>query len=220
MREPPTRRARYHDNTIVRQLPQDPSSEILVDHHSAAGPVITTVRGSLLVSAIERLKAYGHHERYLEKLPKALHDEMQFSLAMSRLPVELLVEHCRACDTLELSDAELLQLGSQTASSMAQAMLGALLRTAGTTPLTVLGQTARIYERLFEGGSCMVYRTGPKDVCIEQSGNPLAPSRYFRTTAQGFYKSLAEMFSKTAYVKAARARHSPALAFAIELSWV
>lgn len=206
-------------NTVSHQFGA-PTREVIVEHHSPAGPLITSVRGSLLVTAIERLKECGHFERYLTKLPARYHEQMLYALAVSWVPVELMMEHCKACDDLCLSDAELVQLGSETARTMSRAMLGTMLRTAGISPLLALASLGRVWDRIYIGGSCTVLRTGPKDVFLEQNGNLLAGSRYLRIASQGFFKSLAELFSTKAYVKAARPRQPSPLAFALEGSWV
>ena len=197
------------------------SSEVVaVDHRSAKGPVVSAVRGSLLASAVERLKVFGHYERYVALLSPALREKVVFSLAMSWLPVDLLVQHCQVCDELMLTDVELQELGGQTASSMTRVMLGSMARNVGMTPWLALGSAGRVYDRIYEGGAVSVTRLGPKDLRLEQVGNPLAQSRYFRLTARGFYKSLCEMFCKKAYVKPARGTDSGRDSYAFAISWV
>lgn len=193
---------------------------ILVDHRSAKGPTVSAVRGSLLVSAIERLKACGYHDRYLAVLSPTLREKVSFSLAMSWLPIELVIQHCQACDELVLSDAELQALGGETASSMARVMLGSLARNAGMTPLVALGSAGRVYDRIYEGGGVSVTRLGPKDLRLEQIGTRLAASRYFRVTTQGFYRSLCELFCKKAYVAPARGVDRGPDSYAVTVSWV
>lgn len=201
------------------QLEDFSAEECVVDHRSEQGPEVLLVRGSLLVSAIDTLKSCGHFERYLAKLPASQHDAMLYTLAMSWLPLAQMLMHCQACDELSLSDAELVRLGSASANSIAHALLGSLLRTTGMSPLTALSAYGRVYDRLFQGGGCMVLRTGPKDLRLEHLGNPLGASRYHCLSTQGFYKSVTELFAKRAYVKAARTQQ-PGASFAIEISWV
>ena len=196
------------------------SSEILVEHRSSQGLLLTAVRGSFLVSAVERLKESPHAERYMAALSPELRDQINFSLAMSWVSLDLLGEHCRVCDDLMLTDSELLELGGQTATSMSRQLLGTLLKTAGATPFTALSQLSRVYDRVLQGGAVSAFRVGPKDLQIEHLGNRLSASRYFRQTAYGFYRSLAELFSKKAYVKAARPRATSEHAFAMLISWV
>lgn len=197
------------------------STEVaVVDHHSAKGPLVNAVRGSLLVSAVERLKACGYYERYVAVLSPVLREKLLFSLAMSWLPTDLVLQHCLACDELMLTDAELLALGGQTANSISRVLLGSLARTAGMTPWLALGSAGRVYDRIYEGGGISVTRLGPKDLRVEQTGNPLAASRYFRVTAQGFYGSLCELFCKKAYVKPIRASDAARDSYAFAISWV
>jgi hypothetical protein len=194
--------------------------ERLVDHVSAKGPVITAFRGTLLAVAIERLKQCGHYERYEAMLPPAQREAILCSLAMSWIPIELISAHSDTCEQLNLSDAELIELGGQAANSIVRSLFSSLLRASGTSPWVAIKAADRMWDRLHEGGGIMVVRTGPKDVYVEQHGHPLAGSRYYRTTARGFYKSLAELFSSKVYVKAAPPRHPGKLAFALEVSWV
>jgi hypothetical protein len=103
---------------------------------------------------------------------------------------------------------------------MSRAMLGTMLRMTGISPLVAIGSLGRVWDRVYTGGSCTVLRTGPKDLFLEQNGNPLASSRYLRIASQGFFKSLTELFSAKAYIKAARPRQPGPLAFALRGSWV
>lgn len=200
--------------------PEQTRGERLIDHVSAKGPVIQAFRGSLLAAAIERLKECGHYERYEALLPPREREAILCSLAMSWIPTELISVHSETCERLNLSDAELIELGGQAATSLVRSLFSSLLRASGTSPWGAIKSIDKMWDRLHEGGGILVVQTGPKDVYVEQHGHPLASSRYYRTTARGFYKSLAELFSSKAYVKSADPRHSSKLAFAMEVSWV
>jgi hypothetical protein len=197
-----------------------PSDEVVVDHTSSKGPVVRTMRGTLLATSIARLKETGHYERYLAELPSASSDAILYALPMSWVPIELMLTHCHACDRLELSHEILMQLGSQTASTIMQTFFQKLLHASGLSPWVAMESIGRLWDRIHEGGAVTLIRKGPKDVYIEQRGNPLASSRYFTTGAQGFYNSLAELFSNKAYVRAVKPRQADANSFAFVVSWV
>lgn len=194
--------------------------ERLVDHVSPKGPIIQAFRGSLLAAAIERLKQCGHFERYEALLPPAQREAILCSLAMSWIPTDLISAHSETCERLNLSDAELIELGGEAANSIVRSLFSSLMRVSGTSPWVAIKSIDKMWDRLHEGGGILVVQTGPKDVYVEQHGHPLAASRYYRTTARGFYKSLAELFSSKAYVKPAAPRHGSKLAFAMVVSWV
>jgi hypothetical protein len=193
--------------------------EVVVDYRSPGGPVVKSVRGVLLLSYVERLKAYGHYDRYLAAIPEAPRERLLYTTAMSWVPVELAMFHFAACDGLALTEDELQEHGSKTAGSMGPAMLGTLLRAVGTTPLTALTALGRVWDRIHEGGSCYAVQTGPKDLHLEQRGNPMVSSRFYRISGQGFYRALAEFFCKRAYVKSARPELVDPLSYAVEISW-
>jgi hypothetical protein len=194
--------------------------EVVVDYHSPGGPRIRSVRGVMLLSYTERLKAFGHYDRYVAALPADRRDELLYTTAMSWVPAELAMLHFAACDSLALDEQELLEHGGKTASSVGPSMLGTLLRAVGTTPLTALTAVGRVWDRIHEGGSCYAVQTGPKDLHMEQRGNPMAHSRFYRISGYGFYRALAELFCTKAYVKPARPALADALSYAVEISWV
>jgi hypothetical protein len=194
--------------------------EIVVDHTSPQGPVVLSVRGSLVVTFLRSLREGGYFDQYVELLPAEHREALVQASAVSWLPIDLVVEHCRACDQLGLSESQLLALGASTAEGMATTTLSALMRTAGATPLTMMSTSfARVWDRTFEGGRVSVRRNGPKDCVLEFSGMPLASSPYYRLTSRGFYQALAARLSKSAYANLVRTS-SPATSLAIALSWV
>jgi len=198
--------------------------EVVCDHVSSAGPTVTHVRGTVLVSSLLTLKAAGHYDRYVELLPREWHEPVLFALASSWLPIELGLVHYQTCEALALDNHELTQIGELLATRYADTFLGTILqktRDAGVNaPWIALRAQPRIWERMYMGGGVKIYRTGPKDALGEFSGLPLARFRYFRVAFAGYYQGLANMFVRSAYVTAARPMNPGGDTFAITGSWV
>jgi hypothetical protein len=197
-----------------------PAGEVLVDYLSPLGPRLTALRGVMLMSYVERLKERGHLDRYSAALSEADRVRLTYITAMSWVPVDLALAHFAACDALNFGERELVEQGGESARTMGPAMLGTLLRAVGTSPLSALSALGRVWDRIHQGGACVAIHIGPKDLFIEQQGNPLSSSRFYRLSGQGFYKSLAELFCTRAYVKAARPTQQDGRAFAVTISWV
>lgn len=196
------------------------NGELLVDHQSPTGGPITAVRGALLLSYIERLKARGYYERYVELLAPESRDQVLYMTAMSWVPIELAWVHFEACDRLDFADVETIEQGYLAAKASAPVMLGTLFRGVGLTPVDAVRALGRVWDRIHVGGGCLALQTGPKDVYIEQRGNMGARSRFYRTAGMGFYRGLAEVFCKRAYVRPAAPRVEDRDRFAVTISWV
>jgi hypothetical protein len=194
--------------------------ELVVDHRSANGAVVRSFRGALLMAYIERLKAQEHYPRYLAALSTVHREELTCITALSWVPAELVLAHFEACDGLDLPEREVVEQGYLAGKSASPVMLGTLVRLTGLTPLTALHALGRVWDRIYEGGTCIALRTGPKDVFIEQRGNPAARSRFYRLAGRGFYRALAEVFCTRAYVRDERSRTPGPHAFAVTVSWV
>jgi hypothetical protein len=196
------------------------NGELLVDHESPTGGPITAMRGALLLSYLERLKARDYHARYVELLPAQWREQILYMTAMSWVPVELAWVHFETCDRLDLADVETIEQGYLAAKAAAPVMLGTLFRAAGLTPVGAVRALGRVWDRIHVGGGCIALQTGPKDIYIEQRGNMGARSRFYRTAGMGFYRGLAEAFCKRAYVRPAPTRADDPDRFAVTISWV
>lgn len=204
----------------MQPFAQEPGvGQLVVDHRSPGGAVVRAIRGALLVAYVDRLKARGHYEGYLAALPPAQRDAFYIT-AMSWVPAELVNAHFEACDRLALPDAEVIEQGYLAGRASSPLMLGTLARMAGLTPLTALHALGRVWDRIFDGGTCVAYRTGPKDVFIEQRGNSAVRSRFYVLAGRGFYRALAEVFCSRAYVRGETPRTPGPNSFAVTVSWV
>lgn len=180
-------------------------TELVCDHRSAGGAVVTAVRGTMLVSSVSTIKELGLFDRYLACLPASLHDQILYTLAMSWSPIEVAYAHYEACDRMGLRDDEIAEIGARVSGRFANTFLGTLLGTARTAgidaPWMGLRAQPRSWDRMFVGGGARIERVGPKDVIGTFTGLPLARIRYYRQSFCGYYRGLAKLFGHQAHVK-------------------
>ncbi|MDB4972787.1 MAG: hypothetical protein JWN48_1128 [Myxococcaceae bacterium] len=196
----------------------------LVDHTSSQGPVVTHMRGTLLVSSVDNLRELGCHDRYFALLASEHRDAVKYCMATSWLPIEVALAHYQACDELDLDDAQRRQLGEMMANRVAATFLSALLRATRNVGLEsfrlALSQNDRLWDRMYQGGGVRIYQTGPKDVVMENFGQPLVTSRHWRTAYAAYLGAVVRMFAKSAFVKQVHPREPSATSIAFAASWV
>lgn len=178
------------------------------------------IRGALLLSYLDRIKARDHYPPYIETLSSEHREQLASVTAMSWVQADLVSAHFDACDRLALPEGEIIEQGYLAGKSTSPVMLGTLARAAGMTPLTALQALGRVWDRIYDGGSCVAFRTGLKDVFIEQRGMPSARSRFYRLAGRGFYRALAESFCSRAFVREETPRVASPNSFAVTVSWV
>jgi hypothetical protein len=203
-------------------MTQRETGQGIVEHESAAGPLVVEVRGSLIASSLHTLRELNLFERYLKGLPNAQRDPILFALASSWLPVELALAHYGACEAMQLPEPELMKIGEHVSQRIMGTFLGTLMRSsrhmgAGATPWIPLRQYHRLWDRLLLGGGCTVQSSGLKDVTIESRGVPMFRYRYFRVAYTGLIKGAGLLFAKSVFTRVRSASDS---ALTIEASWV
>jgi hypothetical protein len=138
------------------------------------------------------------------------------------LPMEVARAHYTACDALQLSNEELVDIGAGATRRANATMLAFAVRAArnaGVTPWAILAQVGRIWDRTSMGGGVAVFKLGPKEARVEVVGYPLAYLRYNRITFRGIIGAVVELFCQKAYVReVARLCDERSLGF--RLSWV
>jgi hypothetical protein len=163
----------------------------------------TYFRTTWLGSSLLALRERGHFDRYLTFLPPQHHDAILTSVAGSWLPVEVAVEHYRACDRLMLSKAEMWEIGLDVTRRVHGTSLALMIRLAkqsGVTPWAALAQLNRLWERIWRGGGCAVYKAGPKEAIVEVIQWPCAEIPYVRRTIPSVLLGVMELFCNKAYV--------------------
>jgi hypothetical protein len=197
---------------------------VVVEHVSSSGPNVTHVRGTLIVGSWENLREIGLHERYEAMLPASHRDALLYAIASSWIPIDVALVHYHTCDLLELDHAQITRIGELTARRIIDTFLGRALRIAREAGASaywqLLRNNERIYDRMYQGGGVTVLQTGPKDVWLENTGQPLAGCRYWRNSYLAYMEALGNAFAKVAFVKLVRPRSQSTHAIAVAGSWV
>lgn len=163
----------------------------------------THFRSTWLSGSLRALRERNLMDAYLARLPKESHEPILQAVAGVWLPVQVACDHYEACDKLDLSHQDLIELG-RAASSYAQGSVlmtvTKLARSAGVTPWTVFGQLGRFWERVWRGGGVAVFKLGPKEARAEIHGWPCARYGYTRYAMRGVFLSLTERYCERGYV--------------------
>jgi hypothetical protein len=196
-------------------VPPSFREEILVPFPAtlAAEPSTTHCRGTLLIASVNAIKSHGHHERYLAALPPQFVTPITTATATEWIPIEVVLAHYRACETLDLPVEETLSLGGAVVMNLQRTFIGGALKRAtaeaGVGPLFGLQKFATVYYRTMKGGAGRVVRIGPKDVRMEFVGQPLSSVRYFRISYRGFLQAGCTFFARRVVVAELAAYLSP-----------
>lgn len=200
-------------------------NEIICDHQSESGPVVTHVRGALLASSLQIIKDVGLYPRYLEALAAEYREQVLFALAMSWIPIDVAMAHYRACDVAAPSGAEMQKIADGLSKRYADTIHGSMLRAARAAgldegPWVALRAQGRIWDRTYQGGGVRAYRTGLKDGLMEEVGLPLAKIPYFRSAHLLWLKTIAELVVKKVHIRIVPPRDGSQMTLAFSASWV
>jgi len=167
-------------------------------------PVATHCRSTLLVTSQTALKRHSRYEAYAGTLASKHAEAIKSSAAGMWLPIEVGLAHYGACEALNLSTEEQLELGGEVVRALQRTFIGSALKAAssgaGIGPLAGLEKFATIYSRSIKGGGARVVRLGPKDARVDFVGLPLAAVRYFRVAYRGFIQAGCEFFTHRVHV--------------------
>ena len=161
----------------------------------------TAIRGSLLLSSMQSLREHGLGDRYLELLPDEHRVALTTLVAGVWVPIEIGRVHYETCDRLGLGAHELNEIGADVSRRVQGSLLSMLLKAAGVSLWTGLGQSRRLYERVFVGGGIEVVQLGPKDAGVTFGGFTLATIAYVRAGLRSILKASGEAFARTVVVK-------------------
>jgi hypothetical protein len=166
--------------------------EVLIALPPAPLPPVTAIRSTLIQSSLNTLRKRGHFERYSQLVSPHHRTTLLETLAPEWLSLEVASAHYAACDALELSQQELLDIGEVVGERIQGTFIGTLVRkarTVGLHPWVVLGQFDRLWNRLIEGGGVSLTQTGPKDGTVDTRNLPLCQYNYFRIAFCGVIAS-------------------------------
>jgi hypothetical protein len=172
-------------------------------HDRARVPPVTHIRSTLIASSVDALRSRGLFDAYRSHLDPAHRQELPDTVAGFWLPIAQGVAHYEACDRLRLSTAELLEIGENVTDRVRKSALSLAVKLAvgsGVTPWTIYGNSRRLWERIFKGGSLGAFKLGPKEARLEIVGWPLGRIEYNRVSFRGILRGLTLPFCTQAYV--------------------
>jgi len=178
------------------------AGETIVDFTEARDTPASHTRSTLITTSMQTIRNRGRFEDYEKGLSPEVKETLLSVVAGVWLPIELATAHYTACEGLELPQKEQFAIGMEVGKRVQGTMLGLVVRTAkqaGLTPWMGLGQSDRLYERLFQGGSVKLVKLGPKEARIEIAGWPCAASNYCRVGVRGVIPAMTDLFCQKSY---------------------
>jgi hypothetical protein len=185
-------------------------------------PLVTEVRSTMIVSAIQTLRARGLYDRYCATLSPGVRDPILSLIAGVWIPIDLTLEHYRAVDRLGLDPGIVESIGAEVADRINKSILSvavSLSKRAGVTPWSALKTAHRVNDVNWKGGDIGVWRLGPKEAEYHWIGQPCASVPYFVTSFGGYLRALASLFCTKAYTRLSTERCSPT-SLIYRISWV
>jgi hypothetical protein len=162
------------------------------------------VRSTWLAASVDALARHGYLEAYKRTLPAHFHDVLLDVVAGSWMPAEVALAHYAACDALELTALEQIELGMEAGAFAQRSFIACaaaqLARGAGVNPGTVLESLPKLWSRMWRGGEIGVRKVGPKDANLELRDWPIAPFAYTRLACRGLLTALTRPVATTVYV--------------------
>ncbi len=184
---------------------------------------LSHVRGTLLASSMQTLRARALFDRYAALIDPEHRDAVLNHVALEWLPVERAFAHYRACDALELSVEDQIAMGRDVSRRTHETFLGLLVKLArgvGVTPWVVFPKINSLYQRVFRGGGMQITRIGDKVAKVETVGLTLLSIPYFRNALLGMYEAGVGLFASNVQVRVTSlATELPAKHFVLRVQW-
>src|ERR1700722_20166966 len=127
----------------------------------------THIRGVFLATSVRALRDHGLFDAYAARVPPLQVEEVRSIAISAWVSMEVALRHYAACDTLDVSDGELVSMGAEVIVRGQGSFLRVLARvaeSAGATPATLLEQAPRIYGHIFLGGRIADHGVGPREM--------------------------------------------------------
>jgi hypothetical protein len=198
--------------------------ELFVPFHYPArqAPLVTSIRSTLIVSAIQTLRVRGLYERYVAEVPPDRREPILSLIAGAWVPIELGFTHYEAMQRLGLDRTTITAIGGEVGERVNKSMMSVVVKLSkevGVTPWTGLGYAHRARELMWKGGDVAVWKLGPKEARFDWIGQPFARVPYFVTSFGGFLCSLASLFCTKAYTRPVPEYCTPT-SIGYRVSWV
>lgn len=153
----------------------------------AETPAVDAVRGFVFVSGMRWMDQKGKLDAFVDLLPTALRDRVRTLSPTEWIDIEDALTVYNACDALELSFEDQLDIGRFVVLANNGVVVNTLLRLFGRvgSPWLALEHCDAMWKRSNRGGAIAVYKINDKTARLEYWNVPLARSRFFTTTMRG-----------------------------------
>lgn len=186
---------------------------------AAQVPLVSQVRGSMLVGAWGPLREEGLEERYWAALAPRSVSALRALVSQEWLPVEAALDHYEAIESLGFSEEKARRNGARNMERVQGSYVGTVLRGLGAlgvvSPFTLLARSAAARDRLVRGGAMTVVRTGEREARLENHGDPFAHLRYNSAAYEGFVEASLVLVARNPVVRRLPQRGKHVSAFAV-----
>jgi hypothetical protein len=168
-----------------------------------AVPLATHYRTTGTVACLRLLDERGLRARYDEHLTPEHRTAIGEMVPATWMTVDVALAHFGAVDSLGLTNAELLELGTTAGAGVTSSQTSTLLRMTreiGVTPWLIFRHGQRIWDRLCKGGDLSIDRKGPKEAIATLHGVRTTSSTYFRVMMRGVFQAGLAPWCTKAYV--------------------
>jgi hypothetical protein len=145
----------------------------------------------LVHSSIRELQQLGFYDRYCALMRPESLAQISELIGPGSMPVDLAVEHYRACDDIGLSEEQVYTAGLRAGDNIGDALMVAskqLSSGAERSTWEMIGAFYRMSRRIYEGASVQYVKLGSNVLQIENRFNPLFSVRYYRVAYGGFIR--------------------------------
>lgn len=213
---------------MQRNHAQFDRDEVLLEYTSPHGPLVTHLRGTVLADMQKNLRDLGIYDRYMSALSPESRERLSAAIASSWIEIGSALEHYTLIEQiaveLRLTDEQIEEIATRIVRRATETFIGSMVRatrSAGVESFAyVMSKNDRLWDRFYMGGGCTVTVHGPKELTLENHGNPLFGLRMFRVGYDAYTKVLTGLFCKTAVIKGVRPRHPRQHTLATRFSWV
>jgi hypothetical protein len=193
------------------------AEEIIIALPDRITPV-SEARGMMISNSILMLRERGLFERYAANTGND-RDALLSVTPSSWVPLALAEKHYLACDALELSKDQQVELGHAAGMRVRGTVLASIAKVArslGVEAWSAFKQYPRFWGRLYVGGAVGVTRLGNKEARIDVAGFPLSRIAYVRHGFCGMNQAGFELFSDRVQI---RELSSSEDTFSIRVNW-
>src|SRR5258706_8484132 len=167
-------------------------------------PRTTAVRSTTVITSRRGIKERGYFEEYKKHISVSSEGALEHAVAGLWLPIELGLDHYRACDALSLGLNEQRELGGLALRRLRETLMGTMAKSLASSGIVSMWDVLRRYHTFFaanfQGGGSRVWKVGPKDAILEIAGLPLARVPYLRNAYGGLLNEGARFFVTTSLV--------------------